>query len=79
MMELAKHIGRDEAHEIMLVIAKEAAAREAPLIDCLFSHAEVRDALSDAELRSLVEPRNHLGLAEAVVDKVTGAAVSRAK
>jgi 3-carboxy-cis,cis-muconate cycloisomerase len=74
MMGLAEHIGREEAHEIMISAAKEAAAKELPLIDVLLTHKSIRESLTEAELRSLVDPQNHLGLAEAIVDRVTARA-----
>jgi 3-carboxy-cis,cis-muconate cycloisomerase len=76
MMGLAEHIGREEAHEIMIAAAKQAAAKELPLIDVLLAYEKIRESLSEAELRSLVDPNNHLGLAEAIVDKVTARALA---
>jgi adenylosuccinate lyase len=70
MFGLAQAMGRGEAHEIMLRIARDAAEREVSLAEVLLADRAVRAVLSEDEINSLVDPNNFLGLAGEVVDRV---------
>ena len=70
MFGLAAHVGRGRAHDLILDLAREANAKHLPLIDMLLVNDEIRQHLSEGELRELVKPENHLGIAESVVDQV---------
>ena len=70
MFGLADKLGRGEAHELTLAIAREAAERGVPLADVLRESPQVTAILSDEEIDRLVDPNHHLGQAEDVVDGV---------
>lgn len=70
MFGLAQAMGRGEAHEIMLRIARDAAEREVSLAEVLLADPAVRAVLTEDQINSLVDPNNFLGLAGDVVDQV---------
>jgi 3-carboxy-cis,cis-muconate cycloisomerase len=70
MFGLAQAMGRGEAHEIMLRIARDAAEREVSLAEVLLADPAVRAVLSESQINALVDPNNFLGLAGEVVDQV---------
>ena len=74
MYGLGWKMGRGEAHELTIKMAREAHAQQKELIDVMLDNEEVCKLLSEAEMRELVKPENYLGVAQAVVERV----VSRA-
>jgi 3-carboxy-cis,cis-muconate cycloisomerase len=74
MFGLAEVMGRGEAHEIMLRLARDASDREVSLSEVLLADPRVREVLSEERIRSLVDPNNFLGLAGEVVDRVIDSA-----
>jgi 3-carboxy-cis,cis-muconate cycloisomerase len=74
MYGLGWKMGRGEAHELTIKMAREAQAQQKELIDVMLANKEVCKLLSEAEMRELVKPENYLGVAQAVVERV----VSRA-
>ncbi len=74
MFGLARHMGREHAHEVTIAVAREARERNTSLLNVLHEHEEVRAILDEEQLRALVDPINHLGLAEDIVDQVTARA-----
>ncbi|SMF22214.1 3-carboxy-cis,cis-muconate cycloisomerase [Xaviernesmea oryzae] len=74
MFGLAQHLGRTRAHELTIEMAGKSHAEHRPLFDVLKENAEIRRYLDEDELRELVDPENHLGLAGKVVDGVVARA-----
>jgi adenylosuccinate lyase len=70
MFGLADAMGRGEAHDIMLRLARGAAEREIGLDEVLLEDPEVRAVLSEEQIKELVDPNNHVGLAGEVVDTI---------
>ena len=74
MYALARTMGRDVAHDVMHERARLAAIDKRPLIDVLLEDERVSRSIGEDELRRLVDPMNHLGLASEIVDRVVAAA-----
>jgi 3-carboxy-cis,cis-muconate cycloisomerase len=70
MFGLAGALGRGTAHDIMLRLTRTAAEREVPLQQVLLADHEVRAVLSEEQIKALVDPNNHVGMAGEVVDAV---------
>jgi 3-carboxy-cis,cis-muconate cycloisomerase len=72
MMELAKHTGRQKAHDIVYECCKETIERqsESTLFESLMQKSAVTSAISADQLKSLCEPANYLGAAGLMVDEV---------
>jgi 3-carboxy-cis,cis-muconate cycloisomerase len=70
MYGLGWKMGRGEAHELTIKVARQAHAEHKALIDVMLANEEVSKHLSEAEMNELVNPQNYLGMAEAIVDKV---------
>ncbi len=64
MMLLARSVGRDTAHHLVREAATSAAADGRTFVDALAAIPQVRDALTAAELSSLADPDQYLGVAE---------------
>ncbi len=63
MMALARTLGHEPAHELVLLAARRAAAGELPLGSALAEDSRVTARLGPAELERLLEPTSYLGLA----------------
>jgi 3-carboxy-cis,cis-muconate cycloisomerase len=70
MFGLAQQLGRAQAHDLMVDVAREAMEQKRSLAEVLAEQPLVRETLSEEEIARLVDPRNHLGLSQAIVDKV---------
>jgi 3-carboxy-cis,cis-muconate cycloisomerase len=80
MMALAKRIGRDKAHALVLQISREALRAKKPFRSAVRAHPEVRRLLRPRQLEAVLEYRNSLGLAGFFVDEVLAAhAAERAR
>jgi adenylosuccinate lyase len=73
MMALAKRIGRDKAHALVLQLAREALRAKRPFRSLVRSHPELRRHLKPREIEAALEYRNSLGLAGYFVDQVLAA------
>jgi 3-carboxy-cis,cis-muconate cycloisomerase len=71
MYALARTMGRAVAHDIMHERARTAAIQKRALFDVLMEDETIRANVSETELRALVDPVNHLGLASEIVGRVT--------
>ena len=74
MMELAAHIGRQKAHDIIYESCKATIEREdhSTLYNTLIQNEQVSNAIKEDRLRQLCEPTNYLGAAGLMVDAVLG-------
>ncbi len=72
MMGLAPKLGRQTAHDIVYDACRAAAESGRPLIDVLVANPQVGPHFQRAELERLLDPRNYLGSAGAMVDRSLG-------
>lgn len=72
MMELAKHTGRQNAHDIVYEACKETieGSEENSLFDILSQKQQVLGAIPKTKLRGLCDPANYLGASGRMVDEV---------
>lgn len=71
MMGLGKTIGRQYAHDVVYDLCRKAQLEDKSLLELLRTDEGIKKAgLSDADLESLCDPANYLGLSEAMVDRV---------
>jgi 3-carboxy-cis,cis-muconate cycloisomerase len=68
MMELAKTIGRQYAHDLVYDLCRKAQLEDRPLVELLAEHSEVK--LSREELETLCDPANYLGLSVEMTERV---------
>jgi 3-carboxy-cis,cis-muconate cycloisomerase len=67
---LAKHIGRSPAHQLIERAAHRALESGRPLRDLLLEDQEVRAHLSPTEIDGLLDPRNYIGSAASMIQRV---------
>jgi 3-carboxy-cis,cis-muconate cycloisomerase len=70
---LAKHIGKQEAHRLVEECCRQAIAKKKPLREILSGNVEIKSRLSAAELDSLFQPLNYLGVANEFIDRTIAA------
>ena len=70
MMALAPHTGRKEAHDIVYAGCRRAVEGSMSLYDALKDEVALTSHLEVELLKSLTEPRNYLGEAPEMVDRV---------
>jgi 3-carboxy-cis,cis-muconate cycloisomerase len=71
MMGLGKSIGRQYAHDVVYDLCRKAQLEDKSLLELLRADEGIKKAgLSDADIESLCDPGNYLGLSEAMVDRV---------
>ncbi|MEZ5852537.1 MAG: 3-carboxy-cis,cis-muconate cycloisomerase [Hyphomicrobiaceae bacterium] len=71
MMALAPHTGRGVAHDVVYECCRAALGEGTPLIDQLRRRGEVTAHFDEAGLQRLVDPAHYLGVAGAMVDRIT--------
>jgi 3-carboxy-cis,cis-muconate cycloisomerase len=67
---LAKHIGRMPAHHLIEQASRKALESSRTLRDVLAEDKQVRDHLSTAEIDKLMDPKNYIGSAASMIDRV---------
>jgi 3-carboxy-cis,cis-muconate cycloisomerase len=70
MMALAPYTGRKEAHDIVYAGCRLAVENDCSLYEALKENALLMTHLGAEALKSLTEPRNYLGEAPTMVDRV---------
>jgi len=70
MMGLAPQIGRQEAHDVVYDACRLANETGLTLADALSSDSRVSTRIDRATIDALTSPKNYLGLAPAMVDRV---------
>jgi len=70
MMALARTIGRDRAHALVLKIARESQRDKTSFGDAVRAHPDVRRHLSPRKIEEALQYRNSLGLSAFFVDQV---------
>src|SRR4051795_2173092 len=70
MMGLAPQIGRQEAHDVVYDACRLANEKGLTLADALSADPRVTARIDRADIEALTSPKNYLGLAPAMVDRV---------
>jgi len=70
MMALARRLGRDRAHALVLQISREALKHKQPFREAVVAHPEVRRHVTPRALAKALDYRGSLGLAGYFVDAV---------
>src|SRR6266704_566671 len=78
MMGLGPHLGRQRAYDLVYDICRRVAASGKPLLDELAKDPEISRHLSKSELAKLTDPKNYLGLAGPMIDRVLALESGRA-
>jgi 3-carboxy-cis,cis-muconate cycloisomerase len=73
MMGLAPDIGRQEAHDVVYDACRLANEKQMTLADALSADPRVSTRIDRATIDRLTLPRNYLGLAPEMVDRVLAA------
>ena len=73
MMGLAPDLGRQEAHDVVYDACRVANDKGMTLADALSADARVSARIDRATIERLTSPRNYLGLAPEMVDRVLAA------
>ncbi|MGO8909875.1 MAG: adenylosuccinate lyase family protein [Bradyrhizobium sp.] len=74
MMGLAPQIGRQQAHDVVYDACRVVNEKGGTLADALALNPEVSKCIDRATIDRLTSPKNYLGLAPAMVDRVLNAA-----
>jgi 3-carboxy-cis,cis-muconate cycloisomerase len=69
MMALARHTGRQAAHDIVYGACRAALEQGTTLLQALEGRGEVTRHLAPERLAELVEPENYLGATQAMIDR----------
>jgi 3-carboxy-cis,cis-muconate cycloisomerase len=70
MLELGKHIGRQDAHDVVYQCAMQAVERKQPFLESLAADERVTAHIDRARLATLLDPEQYLGLAAIFVERV---------
>jgi 3-carboxy-cis,cis-muconate cycloisomerase len=70
MMGLARHIGREHAHDLVYDLCRQAIREDRPLIDLLAAHPEIGKHADRRALEAMCDPASYLGQAGVMVDRV---------
>jgi 3-carboxy-cis,cis-muconate cycloisomerase len=74
MMGLAPDIGRQQAHDVVYDACRLANEKGIDLADALSADKRVSERIDRATIERLTSPKNYLGLAPEMVDRVLAAA-----
>ncbi|WP_375784921.1 3-carboxy-cis,cis-muconate cycloisomerase [Bradyrhizobium sp. Pha-3] len=77
LMGLAPQIGRQQAHDVVYDACRVVNEKGGTLADALSAKLEVSGRIDRATIDRLTSPRNYLGLAPVMVDRVLNAAKRR--
>ena len=70
MMGLGPHLGRQRAHDLVYDICRKAITSKESFLDLLAADPEISKHMNRAQLATLVDPANYLGVAGAMIDRV---------
>ena len=73
MLELGRHIGRQEAHDVVYRISMAVAETGGSFLEALRADPAVNGHLTASQIDTLLEPERYLGAAPACVDRVVDA------
>jgi adenylosuccinate lyase len=72
MLELARDLGRERAHDVVYEAAMDAHATGRRFTEVLGEHGEISARLSREALEALLQPERYLGLGPTLVDEIAG-------
>ena len=75
MLELADHLGRQRAHDVVYAAAQASAVEHRPFKETLAEQQAVRDGLTSEQLESLLDPTRYVGVSAQLAEQ--GAARAR--
>ena len=75
MLELADHLGRQRAHDVVYDAAQASAVERRPFKEALAEQQAVRDGLTSEQLESLLDPTRYVGVSAQLAEQ--GAARAR--
>lgn len=70
MFAIAEKVGKQTAHDLVYEASMRGIEGGMTFEKALFEDARVRAALTDAELRRVLDPTTYVGLAPEIVDRV---------
>lgn len=70
MMNLAPHLGRERAHDLVGTAARKSFETGRPFLECLLGEPEIRTVLDEATISALLQPAAYLGQSTRIVDRV---------
>ena len=70
MMQMAPHIGRQEAHDIVYAACRVVNENGGTLAETLMKDPEVTEHFDAEQIAEFTDPANYLGLAPEMVDRV---------
>jgi 3-carboxy-cis,cis-muconate cycloisomerase len=70
MMELARSVGHERAHELVTAVSSRVGADGLTLAEALSEDEEISSHLSQKDIERLTDPSDYLGLASAAADAV---------
>jgi len=74
MMDLAPQLGRQEAHDVVYDACRAANENNMTLANALSADPRVSSRIDRATIERLTSPKNYLGLAPEMVDRVLASA-----
>jgi len=74
MMGLAPHIGRQQAHDVVYHACRLVNEKGGSLSEALVANPEISNRIDQATIDRLTTPRNYLGQAPQMVDRVLASA-----
>ncbi|WP_028273330.1 class-II fumarase/aspartase family protein [Atopococcus tabaci] len=79
MMEMAKKLGKDQAHSLVYDIAIKTAAYGEDFYTNLKANELIAENFTDKELKELIDPRSYIGLAPELAEKMALKAAEKAE
>lgn len=79
MMEVAKKLGKDEAHSLIYDIAIRTAAYGEDFFENLTHDDRIKEFFNEEEIRTLIDPKNYVGLAPLIASEMAEKAFQVAK
>lgn len=70
MMQIAQHIGKDQAHELVYELAIEAELTNKSYKEILMNNQTITQLFSVEEVEEMLKPENYIGLSATIVDNV---------
>jgi 3-carboxy-cis,cis-muconate cycloisomerase len=77
MMGLAPQIGRQHAHDVVYDACRVVNQQGGSLAEALMADPEISGRIDDATIVRLTDPRNYLGQAPQMVDRVLQSSANR--
>ncbi len=69
MMELAPHLGRTHAHDVVYECCRESLEKGTAFVDVLSAHSEIAGVFKRKQIEKLADPANYLGNAPEMVER----------